>query len=253
MSNFWFDQVAHIGPNHIVAQGPVIAGESSRLEEALAQLFDDADLARALAPRSMLTHRLHPLPVEAIVRGYITGSGWLDYQDSGQISGIELPQGLAQAQALPEPIFTPSTKAGTGEHDLNIDFADMQTMLGSTLAIKVRDVSLAIYQYAQSFARERGIIIADTKFEFGTDGRGGLFLIDEVLTPDSSRFWPVDRWMIGQSPPSFDKQFVRDYLDTLDWDKTPPGPGLPEAIIEQTKARYQEAADRLLPSKDRSR
>jgi len=253
ISNFWFDQTAHIIPNHIVASGPIGAGEPSRLEEALGALFDDADLAATLAPRAMLTQRLHPLPIEAIVRGYITGSGWLDYQRTGQISGIDLPDGLAQAQALPEPLFTPSTKAGTGDHDQNIDFEAMQTMLGSALAIKVRDVSLALYQHAKSFARDRGIIIADTKFEFGTDGRGGLFLIDEVLTPDSSRFWPVDSWVIGQSPPSFDKQFVRDYLETLDWDKTAPGPRLPQAIIDQTQARYHEAAQRLLPSANRSR
>lgn len=224
-------------------------GETSELQQALTELFDDAALAKALSPRAMLTQRLHPLPVEAIVRGYITGSGWLDYQAFGKISGIELPEGLSQAQALPEPIFTPSTKAGTGEHDQNIDFEAMQALLGSTLALKVRDVSLAIYRHAQSYARERGIIIADTKFEFGTDGRGGLFLIDEVLTPDSSRFWPVDQWQIGQSPPSFDKQFVRDYLETLDWDKTAPGPSLPSKIIEQTQARYQEAAKRLLPER----
>lgn len=252
ISNFWFDQTARIIANHIVAPGPVSAGEPSRLEDALAKVFADASLAKTLAPRAMLTRRLHPLPIEAIVRGYITGSGWLDYQRTGQISGIELPTGLAQAQALPEPIFTPSTKAGTGDHDQNIDFAAMQQMLGSALAIKVRDVSLALYRHAQSFARDRGIIIADTKFEFGTDGRGGLFLIDEVLTPDSSRFWPVDAWVIGQSPPSFDKQFVRDYLETLDWDKTAPGPALPQAIIEQTQARYHEAANRLLPSLKRS-
>lgn len=257
ISNFWFERFAATIPNHIVAPGPIAAGpiaaspsaevEHSPLYQALCDLFNDADLARALSPRSMLTKRLHPLPIEAIVRGYITGSGWLDYQKTGAISGIELPSGLQQAQALPEPIFTPSTKADVGDHDQNIDFQAMQERLGPALAIQVRDVSLSIYSQAQAFARERGILIADTKFEFGTDGQGQLYLIDEVLTPDSSRFWPMESWTIGTSPPSFDKQFVRDYLETLDWNKTAPGPRLPIDVIAQTKARYLEAANRLLP------
>ncbi len=247
ISNFWFERFKATVPNHIVARGPIVAGEHSELFEVLSKLFNDSALAAALAPRSMLTKRLHPLPIEAIVRGYITGSGWLDYQKTGAISGIELPSGLKQAQALPEPIFTPSTKADVGDHDQNIDFDAMQERLGAALAIQVRDVSLSIYQQASAFARERGILIADTKFEFGTDGQGHLYLIDEVLTPDSSRFWPMESWTIGTSPPSFDKQFVRDYLETLDWDKTAPGPRLPAEVIEQTKARYEEAAERLLP------
>lgn len=249
ISNFWFERFKTTIPNHIVAPGPIVAGEHSELVEVLSELFNDSSLAASLAPRAMLTKRLHPLPVEAIVRGYITGSGWLDYQKTGSISGIELPSGLKQAQALPEPIFTPSTKADVGDHDQNINFDAMQERLGAALAIQVRDVSLSIYQQASAFARERGILIADTKFEFGTDGQGHLYLIDEVLTPDSSRFWPMESWTIGTSPPSFDKQFVRDYLETLDWDKTAPGPSLPTEVIEQTKARYKEAAERLLPPK----
>lgn len=247
ISNFWFDHFKDLIPNHLLAQGPTKEGAHSALEKALCALFDDPSLAKALAPRAMLTKKLHPLPIEAIVRGYITGSGWLDYQATGQISGIALPKGLQQAQALPSPIFTPSTKAGTGEHDQNIDFEAMQTLMGSALAIQVRDVALAIYNEASAYARERGIIIADTKFEFGTDGQGQLYLIDEVLTPDSSRFWPIDQWSVGISPPSFDKQFVRDYLETLDWNKTAPGPSLPADIITQTKRRYEDAAARLLP------
>lgn len=247
ISNFWFDQVAHIIPNHLLAKGPIRAGESSELEQTLSDLFNDPALGQALSHRAMLTKRLHPLPIEAIVRGYITGSGWLDYQKSGQISGIELPKGLSQAQALPQAIFTPSTKASIGEHDQNIDFEAMKDLLGPALAIQVRDVSLSIYQHAAAYAKERGIIIADTKFEFGTDGKGNLYLIDEVLTPDSSRFWPMEDWVIGQSPPSFDKQFVRDYLETLDWDKTAPGPHLPQAIIDQTQQRYLDAQSRLVP------
>lgn len=247
ISNFWFQQVAHIIPNHLLTVGPIHHQAPSKLEDTLAELFGDTALAKALAPRSMLTRRLHPLPVEAIVRGYITGSGWLDYQRNQTISGIPLPAGLLQAQALPEAIFTPSTKAGVGEHDQNIDFDAMKELLGPALAIQVRDAALAIYHHAVAYARDRGILIADTKFEFGTDGQGHLYLIDEVLTPDSSRFWPMENWCVGQSPPSFDKQFVRDYLETLDWNKTAPGPHLPREIIEQTRQRYLEAADRLLP------
>ncbi len=247
LSNFWFDHFKELIPNHLLAKGPMHTGEASQLEEALLGLFDDVCLAKALAPRSMLTKKLNPLPIEAIVRGYITGSGWLDYQQTGAISGIALPPHLQQAQALPKPIFTPSTKAAMGLHDENIDFEATQDLLGASLAIQVRDVALSIYEQAQAYAKERGIIIADTKFEFGTDGQGQLYLIDEVLTPDSSRFWPVEQWSLGISPPSFDKQFVRDYLNTLDWDKTAPGPALPADIIAHTQARYHEAASRLLP------
>ncbi len=233
ISRFWFDQFADRVPNHL-------------LEGRLSELLGDAALAEALEPRSMLVRRLQPLPIEAIVRGYLAGSGWKDYQATGAISGVTLPTGLEQAGALPEPIFTPSTKAAAGAHDENIDFEAMRELLGAELAIRVRDASLAIYRRAAAYARDRGIIIADTKFEFGTDSDGRLYLIDEVLTPDSSRFWPVDQWQLGISPPSFDKQFVRDYLETLDWNKTAPGPALPAEIIEQTRTRYLEAAERLL-------
>ncbi len=233
ISTFWFSQFDDYVTNHL-------------LEDDLASIVGDDRLAEALAPRSMLVRRLTPLPVEAIVRGYLAGSGWKDYQASGAISGVRLPPDLELAGSLPEPIFTPSTKAKAGHHDENIDFDTMQSLIGPELAIRVRDTALAIYRRAAAYARERGIIIADTKFEFGTDADGELYLIDEVLTPDSSRFWPVDQWRLGISPPSFDKQFVRDYLETLDWNKTSPGPTLPADIIEQTRRRYDEAARRLL-------
>ncbi len=233
ISNFWFTCFDDLVANHLV-------------NDDLVAILGDADLAAALAPRSMLVRRLKPLPVEAIVRGYLAGSGWKDYRATGMISRVRLPDGLELAGRLPEPIFTPSTKAAAGAHDENIGFEQMKALVGPELAIRVRDISLAIYRRAAAYARERGIIIADTKFEFGTNGDGELYLIDEVLTPDSSRFWPVDEWRLGISPPSFDKQFVRDYLETLDWDKTAPGPSLPTDIIHQTRERYQEAARRLL-------
>ncbi|TVS10557.1 MAG: phosphoribosylaminoimidazolesuccinocarboxamide synthase [Wenzhouxiangella sp.] len=233
ISGFWFGQFDDLVRNHL-------------LEGDLAEIVGSADLAAQLAPRSMLVRRLRPLPIEAIVRGYLAGSGWKDYQAHRAISGVVLPDGLQQADSLPDPIFTPSTKAGSGQHDENIDFAAMQKLIGAEQALRVRDISLSIYRRAAAYARNRGIIIADTKFEFGTDAEGHLFLIDEVLTPDSSRFWPVDEWRLGSSPPSFDKQFVRDYLETLDWDKTAPGPRLPQEIIEQTRARYNEAGRRLI-------
>ena len=233
ISKFWFGQFADLVPNHL-------------LEGDLARAVGSAELAAQLAPRSMLVRRLEPLPIEAIVRGYMAGSGWRDYQADGRICGIALPAGLEQAAALPDPLFTPSSKAATGDHDDNIDMATMQSRVGADVALRVRDISLAIYRRAAAFARDRGIIIADTKFEFGLDRAGELYLIDELLTPDSSRFWPVDQWRLGISPPSFDKQFVRDYLETLDWDKTAPGPKLPGEIIEQTVARYREAEKRLL-------
>ncbi len=233
ISRFWFDQFTDTVANHLVP-GP------------LASHFDGADWATQIEGRAMLVRRLKPLPVEAIVRGYLAGSGWKDYQASGAISGVRLPDGLAQASALDEPIFTPSTKAAVGDHDTNIAFSVMQELIGTGLALQVRDVSLAIYRRAAGFARNRGIIIADTKFEFGLDEHGELYLIDEVLTPDSSRFWPVDQWRLGISPPSFDKQYVRDYLETLDWNKTAPGPRLPAEVIDQTLARYREAEHRLL-------
>lgn len=232
ISRFWFSKFNDLVRNHL-------------LDDELEHIVGSKALADALAPRSMLVRRLKPLPIEAVVRGYLAGSGWKDYQTTGQISGIELPEGLQQADSLPEPIFTPSTKARQGEHDESIDFASAQRLIGAELALRVRDISLAIYRRAAAWARNRGIIIADTKFEFGLDHEGHLFLIDEVLTPDSSRFWPVADWRLGTSPPSFDKQFVRDYLETLDWNKTAPGPRLPAEIISQTRERYQEAVQRL--------
>ena len=233
VSNFWFARTEHLIGNHLTGRS-----------------LDSIGLAEVevnqLEGRAIVVKKLTPLPVEAIVRGYIIGSGWKDYQRSGAVCGITLPAGLQQAQQLPEPIFTPSTKAEAGEHDENISFEHAVELLGSGLAEKVRRLSLAIYQQAAEYARERGIIVADTKLEFGTDRNGELFLIDEVVTPDSSRFWPADSYRTGISPPSFDKQYVRDYLETLDWDKRAPGPALPEEVIRQTSAKYKEAQDRLL-------
>ena len=233
VSNFWFDRTEQLIGNHLTGRSldsiGLPEGEVNQLEG-----------------RAIVVKKLTPLPVEAIVRGYIIGSGWKDYQRSGAVCGITLPAGLQQAQQLPEPIFTPSTKAEAGEHDENISFEHAVELLGSGLAEKVRRLSLAIYQQAAEYARERGIIVADTKLEFGTDRNGELFLIDEVVTPDSSRFWPADSYRTGISPPSFDKQYVRDYLETLDWDKRAPGPALPEEVIRQTSAKYKEAQDRLL-------
>ncbi len=233
VSNFWFARTEHLIGNHLTGRSldsiGLAEGEVNQLEG-----------------RAIVVKKLTPLPVEAIVRGYIIGSGWKDYQRSGAVCGITLPAGLQQAQQLPEPIFTPSTKAEAGEHDENISFEHAVELLGSGLAEKVRRLSLAIYQQAAEYARERGIIVADTKLEFGTDRNGELFLIDEVVTPDSSRFWPADSYRTGISPPSFDKQYVRDYLETLDWDKRAPGPALPEEVIRQTSAKYKEAQDRLL-------
>lgn len=233
VSNFWFDRTRHIIPNHL---------SDRRLEEVL----PDAAERTPVQDRSVIVHRMKPLPVEAVVRGYIIGSGWKDYQKTGAICGIKLPEGLKQAERLPEPIFTPSTKAEPGDHDENISFEETVTLLGREMAEKARDISLKIYQYAADYARQRGIIIADTKFEFGTDKNGHLVLIDEILTPDSSRFWPADTYEPGTSPPSFDKQYVRDYLETLDWNKKAPGPRLPDEVIRNTAAKYREARERLM-------
>lgn len=237
ISTFWFTQFGDLVRNHLVGDD---------LAQELTDILGDRELAATLAPRSMLVRSLNPLPVEAIVRGYLAGSGWKDYRETGAVSGVELPDALELAARLPEPVFTPSTKAAVGDHDENIDFDRMQELIGPELAVRIRDISVAIYLRAAAYARERGIIIADTKFEFGTDAEGRLYLIDEVLTPDSSRFWPEDQWRLGISPPSFDKQFVRDYLETLDWNKTAPGPELPRHIIDQTVARYREAERILL-------
>ena len=233
VSNFWFGKLAHVIPNQLTGIDP----------EAVVSGADEQAQVRG---RSLVVKRLQPLAVEAVARGYIIGSGWKDYQASGQVCGLTLPEGLQLAQQLPEAIFTPTTKAPIGTHDENIDFAAVESILGAEVAKKVRDVTLRLYREAAAFARVRGIVIADTKFEFGCDKSGQLHLIDEVLTPDSSRFWPADQYQIGISPPSFDKQFVRDYLETLDWNKTTPGPRLPAEIIEKTAAKYREALSRLL-------
>lgn len=233
VSNFWFGRTSHIIPNHL---------SDKRLEDVI----PDANERAMLEGRSIVVHKLKPLPVEAVVRGYLIGSGWKDYQKTGSVCGIQLPEGLQQAEQLPEPIFTPSTKAELGQHDENISFEKTVELLGRELAEKIRDISLKIYKDAAAYARERGIIIADTKFEFGTDKQGNLVLIDEVLTPDSSRFWPADSYRTGISPPSFDKQYLRDYLETLGWDKKAPGPKLPQEVINVTAAKYREAQDRLI-------
>jgi phosphoribosylaminoimidazole-succinocarboxamide synthase len=232
VSSFWFARTAELVPNHLTGI------------DVAAVVTDPAE-RRQLGDRAVVVRRLQPLPVEAIVRGYLIGSGWKDYQRSGAVCDIALPAGLRQADRLPEAIYTPSTKAAIGDHDQNVSFEHSADLIGAELAAQVRDTSLAIYRNAAAYALTRGIIIADTKFEFGLDDAGRLHLIDEVLTPDSSRFWPADQYRPGISPPSFDKQFVRDYLETLDWDKTPPGPELPQEIIDKTAAKYAEAEARL--------
>ena len=234
ISEFWFRRTAAIARNHR-AGAPALE----------AVLSDPRELAEARG-RAMVVRRLRPLPIEAIVRGYLIGSGWREYRATGSVSGIGLPDGLREAERLPEPLFTPSTKAEAGEHDENIDFEAASRLVGAETARRVRAASLDLYRFAAEHARTRGIIIADTKFEFAVDGDGELVLIDEVLTPDSSRFWPSDRYAAGMSPPSFDKQFVRDYLDTLDWDKRPPAPALPAEVIRSTAEKYREAERRLL-------
>lgn len=232
LSAFWFEKLQHILPNHLTG----IAPESVVSPEERTQIID----------RAFVVKRLKPLPVEAIVRGYIVGSGWKDYQRTGAVSGIALPPGLQEAEKLPTgAIFTPSTKAMAGAHDENISFEECEQLLGAPLARAVCSKSIALYTEAADYAATRGVIIADTKFEFGQDNAGHLYLIDEVLTPDSSRFWPADQYQPGRNPPSFDKQFIRDWLERLDWDKQPPAPAIPEDILAQTMARYQEALDRL--------
>ncbi len=232
VANFWFERTGNILPNHL-----------SNIP--LSQVVPDEVQRQILGDRAIVVKKLKPLPLEAIVRGYLIGSGWKDYQRSGSVCGIDLPTGLQLADKLPQAIYTPSTKAAAGEHDENISYAKSVDLLGEELARKVRDLSLNIYTEAAEFALQRGIIIADTKFEFGVDEKGTLHLIDEVLTPDSSRFWPAEQYRPGISPPSFDKQYVRDFLETLDWDKKEPGPQLPQDVIEQTAAKYAQA-ERLL-------
>jgi len=230
MANFWFAKLGHVVPNQLTGIDP----ESVVSPEEKAQVRG----------RSVVVKKLKPLPIEAVVRGYIIGSGWKDYQKTGQVCGIELPKGLKQAEKLPQPIFTPATKAETG-HDENISFAETEKKIGKELAAKVRDVSIRLYKEAADYAATKGIIIADTKFEFGLDDKNNLVLIDEVLTADSSRFWPADSYRVGMSPPSYDKQYVRDYLESLTWDKTPPAPKLPEDVIARTSQKYRDALERL--------
>jgi phosphoribosylaminoimidazole-succinocarboxamide synthase len=232
ISLFWFRMMADIIDNQLT-------------ELTIDEVIKAPELREQLRSRSLVVKRLKPLPIEAVVRGYLIGSGWKDYQDTGEVCGIALPAGLEQAQKLPATLFTPASKAEAGDHDENISYKQVVDLVGDRNAARVRDVAIEIYERAAAYALERGIIIADTKFEFGLDDEGRLYLIDEVLTPDSSRFWPVDDYEVGISPPSFDKQFVRDYLETLDWDKTAPGPGLPPEVMEQSAAKYREALRRL--------
>ncbi|HYD58202.1 MAG TPA: phosphoribosylaminoimidazolesuccinocarboxamide synthase [Burkholderiales bacterium] len=230
MAGFWFERLGHIVPNQLTGIDP---------ESVVA-----ADEQAQVRGRSMVVKRVKPLPIEAVVRGYLIGSGWKDYLKTGKVCGIELPKGLRQAEKLPEPIFTPATKSAEG-HDENISFEQAAGLIGGDLAATVREISIRLYKEAAEYAATKGIIIADTKFEFGLDEKNGLVLIDEVLTADSSRFWPADSYQVGISPPSFDKQYVRDYLETLDWDKTPPGPALPPDVVARTAAKYREALERL--------
>jgi phosphoribosylaminoimidazole-succinocarboxamide synthase len=236
MALFWFDKLGHICPNHLTGEAP----ESVVTPEEVAQVQG----------RAMLVKRLQPIPVEAVVRGYLAGSGWQEYQASRSVCGVALPEGLRNASKLPEPIFTPAAKAAVGEHDENITYERVVEMIGAGLAEKIRTISIVLYETARDIAAEKGIIIADTKFEFGLDSEGTLVLMDEVLTPDSSRYWPADTYKEGVNPPSFDKQFLRDWLETAQvqgrpWSKSPPAPRLPQSVIESTAAKYQEAWTRL--------
>jgi phosphoribosylaminoimidazole-succinocarboxamide synthase len=232
ISNFWFARTRHIVPNHLT-------------DRPLASVVKDPAELAMLEGRAGIVRRLQALPIEAVVRGYLIGSGWKDYQKTGSVCGIALPPGLQQAERLATPLFTPASKAAIGEHDENIAFEQAERLVGASLAARVRETAIALYNFAAEHARSRGIIIADTKFEFGVDDAGQLTLIDEALTPDSSRFWPADTYRVGTSPPSFDKQFVRDYLETLDWNKKAPGPPLPPDIIARTSENYSEALARL--------
>ncbi|MFC4160557.1 phosphoribosylaminoimidazolesuccinocarboxamide synthase [Chitinimonas lacunae] len=231
ISNFWFAKLAHVCPNHLTGEAP---------ESVVAA----ADLPQ-VEGRAVVAKRLRPVPVEAIVRGYLAGSGWKEYRQHGTVCGIALPAGLCEADRLPEPIFTPSTKAAVGDHDENISFDELAGRIGGELAAQVRETAIALYRAASEFAAERGIILADTKFEFGIDEDGKLTLMDEALTPDSSRFWPADQYRPGSSPPSYDKQFVRDWLETTGWNKQPPAPTLPDEVAEKTAAKYREALEKL--------
>jgi phosphoribosylaminoimidazole-succinocarboxamide synthase len=231
MSEFWFKKLAHVIPTHVTGIDPVsVVGPNERDQ---------------VAGRAMVVKKLKTLKIEAIVRGYIIGSGWKDYQKTGAVCGIPLPAGLKEAQKLPQVIFTPSTKADLGQHDENISFAEAEQIIGADYAAQVREASIRLYSEAAEYAATKGIIIADTKFEFGTDAAGKVYLIDEILTPDSSRFWPADSYAVGKSPPSYDKQFVRDYLETTGWNKKPPAPRVPQSVLEQTGEKYAEALRRL--------
>jgi phosphoribosylaminoimidazole-succinocarboxamide synthase len=232
ISNFWFNRLSTVVENHLTGIDP-------------AEVLDDPRDHPVVKDRAVVVHDLKPLAIEAVVRGYLIGSGWKDYCKTGSVSGVSLPPGLELAERLRQAIFTPSTKAPAGNHDENISFAALEKLVGAGLARDVRRASLDLYAQATEYARERGIIIADTKFEFGLDGSGRLKIIDELLTPDSSRFWPADTYRVGESPPSFDKQYVRDYLETLEWNKTAPGPRLPQVVIDRTRAKYYEALHRL--------
>jgi phosphoribosylaminoimidazole-succinocarboxamide synthase len=235
MANFWFDKLKHIVPNHLSGVAP---------ESVVA-----ADEAEQVKGRAVVVKRLEPILVEAVVRGYLAGSGWKDYQATGAVCGVELPPGLQNAQKLPEPIFTPAAKAEMGHHDENITYNEMERRIGTELSATIRDISIKLYKEAADYAATRGIIIADTKFEFGLDNHGKLYLMDEALTADSSRFWPADEYQVGTNPPSFDKQFVRDWLETQSWKKEPPAPKLPDEVVTKTAAKYQEALERLTGQK----
>ena len=229
LSEFWFEKTQSIVKNHMTD------------DLDLVDLLDSPDQLDYFSKRSMIVKRLSPLPIEAVVRGYLIGSGWKDYQATGSVCGIELEEGLQMAQKLPEPIYTPATKAEVGEHDENISYEKTVDLIGEELASRVKQIAIDIYNFGVNHAKEKGIIIADTKFEFGLDGDGELYLIDEVLTPDTSRFWAIENYELGSSPPSFDKQYLRDYLETLDWDKTAPGPELPQEVIDNTASKYKNA------------
>jgi phosphoribosylaminoimidazole-succinocarboxamide synthase len=235
MADFWFEKLKHVVPNHLTGVAP---------ETVVA-----ADEVEQVKGRAVVVKRLEPILVEAVVRGYLAGSGWKDYQATGAVCGVELPPGLQNAQKLPEPIFTPAAKAEMGHHDENITYEEMERRIGTELSRTIKEISIKLYKEAADYAATRGIIIADTKFEFGLDNHGQLYLMDEALTADSSRFWPADQYQVGSNPPSFDKQFVRDWLETQDWKKEPPAPKLPDDVIANTSAKYQEALERLTGQK----
>ncbi|WP_321935049.1 phosphoribosylaminoimidazolesuccinocarboxamide synthase [Paraburkholderia sp. J8-2] len=235
MADFWFEKLKHVVPNHLTGVAPETVVATDEVEQ--------------VKGRAVVVKRLEPILVEAVVRGYLAGSGWKDYQATGAVCGVELPPGLQNAQKLPEPIFTPAAKAEMGHHDENITYEEMERRIGTELSRTIKEISIKLYKEAADYAATRGIIIADTKFEFGLDNHGQLYLMDEALTADSSRFWPADQYQVGSNPPSFDKQFVRDWLETQDWKKEPPAPKLPDEVIEKTSAKYQEALERLTGQK----